>query len=306
MIFWIFVFVVSLYVLIKSADIFTESAEHIGLKFGLSQMVIGVTIVAFGTSLPEILSSVFAVVKGNTPIVVGNVMGSNIANILLVLGIMAIVGKSVKISSKHMLNDVAFLIWSVTFFSIFIYTGVFTIIHGILSLILLAWYLFKTMSYKKIELVEKRNFEKKYYAFFPISILGLYFGAQYTVQGLIVSATSIGLNPAIASATFLALGTSLPELSVCLTALKKKKAELAIGNIIGSNIFNLYGVMGIASLFGSIYVSRFMIEVVFNHMLLATLLFMMYVQKKKITRGAGILFVGLYIAFLVNLLFFGM
>ena len=149
LLFWIGLFVISLIVLIKSSDYFTISAEKIGVYFGLPAFLVGVTIVALGTSLPELLSSIIAVLKGSSEIVVGNVVGSNITNIFLVLGISAIIGKKLKIGYELMHVDLPILMASALYLAITIWDGVFTWSEGILGLIGLVVYLLYTVNTEK-------------------------------------------------------------------------------------------------------------------------------------------------------------
>ena len=136
-IFWIIVFIISLFALIKSSDIFTEKAEKIGLSLGMPSFVVGVTIVAIGTSLPELVSSIFAVIGGSSEIVLGNVLGSNIANIFLVLGIAAIIGKKLKISSGGIHIDLLFLIGSAFFLFLSLLDNFKVSLNGLLSIFFL-------------------------------------------------------------------------------------------------------------------------------------------------------------------------
>ena len=146
---WIGIFIISLFVLIKSSEFFTEYAEKVGIYFGMPTFIFGVTIVSIGTSLPELISSIFAVIKGSSEIVVGNVIGSNIANIFLVLGIAAIICKKLKISYELSHVDFPLLIGSTFLLSVTILDGIFTISDGILCLFAFLVYLLYTFNTQK-------------------------------------------------------------------------------------------------------------------------------------------------------------
>ena len=146
---WIIVFIASLVALIKASDYFTDAAEKIGLFLKMPAFIVGVTIVAIGTSLPELVSSIFAVLRNSSEIVVGNVIGSNIANIFLVLGVAAILGKKLKVEYRLSNVDLPMLFGATVLFSISIWDGLFTIGEAILSLCLLGVYITYTVSTKK-------------------------------------------------------------------------------------------------------------------------------------------------------------
>ena len=311
---WTSVFVASLFVLIKASDYFTMAAEKIGLYFGIPAFIVGVTIVALGTSLPELVSSVIAVMKGSSEIVVGNVVGSNIANIFLVLGISAIIGKKMKISYELVHVDLPLLMGSAFLIALMCWDGIFTWVEGLLCLMGLALYLTYTVFTVKEEqgffkaLIGKLGSLKKNtlgwqtIAFLIGSSLFVFLGAKYTVESIINLAEILNMGTEIIAVTAVAIGTSLPELMVSISAAKKGNPEMAVGNVLGSNIFNSFAVMGIPSFIGVLVIPESIITFSIPVMLIATILYFFMTQDKEITRWEGWLLVIFY-AFFVGELF---
>lgn len=308
LLFWLIVFVVSLFILIKASDYFTDSAEKIGLSFGLSPFIVGVTIVAFGTSLPELASSIMAVLQNSSEIVVGNVVGSNITNIFLILGISAILGKTLKIDHDLISVDLPMFVGSAFFLSLTILDGKFSIGEAILAIIGIILYTTYTAKAdkKENELDIKIQKDKKknwiVYSILTLSIIFIYLGAKYTVDSVIKIAEILKIGKEIIAIGVVALGTSLPELVVSIRAAKKGKAEIAIGNILGSNIFNIFAVMGISALFGTLIIPNSIITFGLPVMLVATLLYFFITQDKKITIWEGWLLILFYVFFVGKLM----
>ncbi|MBT4257967.1 calcium/sodium antiporter [archaeon] len=308
-IFWIIVFIISLFALIKSSDIFTEKAEKIGLSLGMPSFVVGVTIVAIGTSLPELVSSIFAVIGGSSEIVLGNVLGSNIANIFLVLGIAAIIGKKLKISSGGIHIDLLFLIGSAFFLFLSLLDGVFSIGEGILSLLLGTIYIIyiTKLSKKNQEIKKEMSDIKKeklsfgFWIIFILSLVLIFFGAKYTIESVIQLSSIFNIAKELIAITAVALGTSLPELMVTISAARKGKPEIAIGNVLGSNIFNTLFVMGIPALIGSLTISPIMLSFGLPTMLVATLLYFFIIKDRDMTSWEGWLLLVFYIFFIGRL-----
>lgn len=316
-VFWVCVFIISIVFLVKSSGYFTEAAEKVGVYFGLSPFIIGVTIVAVGTSLPELISSLVAVFAGSSEIVVGNVIGSNIANIFLVLGITAIVGRRMSVAYELISVDLPLLIGSALLLGFLLLDGSFGPIDGIISLALLLVYLLFTARSErhsdkeitkemKTEERELRSALRKRSLLLPLFTLFItgffiYFSATYTVKSVINLAGLFGTGTDMIAITAVALGTSLPELSVTIAAARKKKAEIAVGNILGSNIFNALAVMGIPSLFGALTVPTTILLLGLPVMIAATFLYLFITQDKVITKWEGWLLVIFYAAFLCKL-----
>ncbi len=306
---WIVVFVIALAVLIKASDYFTEAAEKLGLNFGLPPFIIGVTIVALGTSLPELMSSIIAVLKGNTEIVAANVIGSNIANILLVLGVAAIIAKKMKLSYELIHVDLPLLASSAIFLTVTIWDGVFTFPEAILSLVGIIIYLAYTVrntghedkeTKKEVNALEK-NSTIKQTAIVIISAIFIFIGAKFTIDSVIQVSQMLNIATELIAVSAIALGTSLPELMVSISAARKGKAEIAIGNVLGSNIFNSFVVMGIPTLIKPLTITKETLNFSLPMMVIATILYFIMVQDKEITKYEGAMLVLFYIFFIGKL-----
>ncbi|MFP4563930.1 MAG: calcium/sodium antiporter [Spirochaetia bacterium] len=250
---WLLVFLVSLAVLVKSSDFFITSSESIGLYFGLPAFIIGVVIVAVGTSLPELASSIVAVTEGSSEIVVGNVLGSNVTNICLVLGIAALVGKDFLVRYDLMRIDLPFMLGSAFLIFFMILDGRFSRPEALIVLAGLGIYVINSLKSRDLtaeaEKVRPRVF---HWLGLFISPVFIYLGARYTVEAVIAVSEVAGIGSEVIALTAVALGTSLPELVVSVNAARRGKPEIAVGNIIGSNIFNSFAVMGIPGLIGTL------------------------------------------------------
>lgn len=307
------VFVVSLFVLIKASCYFTDSAEKIGLFFGLPAFIVGVTIVSIGTSLPELVSSIFAVLRGSSEIVVGNVVGSNITNIFLILGIVAIVGKRMKIAYELAHVDLPILMGSAFLFAVMIWDGVLTLPEALLLISGIVIYFLYTISSErehvdveikkemKEKLQRKRKLNAKTVVILILSVFFIYIGARYTIESVIELSEMLNVGKDLIAISAVALGTSLPELAVSIVAVRKRKPEIAIGNILGSNIFNTFVVMGIPALFGVLIIPQSILTFGLPMMLIATLLFFFITHKKEITKWEGYLLLLFYVFFIGKL-----
>lgn len=319
---WAALFIIALAALLKSADYFTAAAEKIGLHYKIPPFIIGVTIVAIGTSLPEIATSLIAVFQGHSEIVVGNVVGSNMANILLVLAITAIVGKMLKVDKDIINIDLPILLGSTILLFIMSLDGKYGYIDGIISIATLATYIIynikshrqidpsdlKDLNKKKEELekeekqlkkiVKKERISYKYPVILIASSVGLYFSADWTIFSVIEISKIFKIGTELIAISAIAIGTSLPELAVSVVAAKKGKADIAIGNVTGSNIFNALGVMGIPSLFGTLTISPEMISFTIPALIFTTILYVFTTMDKQISQWEGITLLLLYIAFM--------
>jgi len=316
---WTFALILSLVVLVKASDFFTDSAEQIGMAFRLPPFIIGVTIVAIGTSLPELASSIVSVLKGSSEIVIGNVVGSNIANIFLVLGIAAIVAKKLKINHELIHVDLPLLICSAGLLAITVWDGVFTLTEGIVCLIGLAIYVLYTIRSErthddkeikketKAELKRlKRRAKVKVSSWFilALSAFFIYVGAEFTVDAVLNLSIILDIGKEVIAASAVALGTSLPELVVSITAARKGNPEIAVGNVLGSNIFNALAVMGIPVFFGALIIPQSVLSFSLPIMLFATLLYFFVTQDREITKWEGWMLVLFYVLFIGKLFAF--
>ncbi len=301
---WIVVFIVSLALLIKSSDLFVSAAESIGLKAGLSPFITGVLIVGIGTSLPELGSSIAAVAEGATEIVIGNVLGSNITNIFLVLGIAAVIGKEFTIKRDVLKFDIPFLLATTLLMALMILDGSFSRIEGILTIsafLIYILYNLKNSGDKNAESAVKQKPTLKEIAFLILSPVGIFYGAKYTVDSVIFISASFGIGSEIIALSAIALGTSLPEVLVTIAAARKGNPDLAVGNIIGSNIFNGLVVMGIPSLIGSLVIPSGILAFSLPVLIAAILIFIFVIIDNKINSLEGGILLLFYLYFISNL-----
>jgi cation:H+ antiporter len=321
MIIELILFVLGIFLLIKSAGWLVSGASSLAKKLGISTLIIGLTIVAFGTSMPELIVNILAAINKAGEISFGNIIGSNISNILLILGITAIIG-NIDFKDSTRKKEIPFALISVVILFILsnkIISGtkipLLTRTDGLMLLLLFGfflYYIFKTDSLNKAKKKkEKRKIPKisnKRITLLILSgIIGLYFGGKFVVEGAMFIAQSFGISQFLISATIIAIGTSLPEIVVSVTAALKKDMDLAVGNIVGSNIFNILWILGLTSLIAPIKIPSF-INLDLIILLVITLLLFLFVfinKKQKIKRKHGILFILLYLIYLIFLILRG-
>ncbi|WP_203218938.1 calcium/sodium antiporter [Geoglobus acetivorans] len=302
MIFWVAVFVLSIATLIKSSDYFTGSAEKLGTHLGLPHFILGVTVVAIGTSLPELASSVAAMTMGSPEIVAGNVVGSNITNIFLIIGLSGIVGKKITIQYDLLRVDLPLLIASAFMLAILAYDGSFSIADGVISIAGLAVYLGYAAKTANDGGNRSERFGIKDAVVLAGSAILLYLSAEYTVKSVVEISHELGMGAEIIAATAVALGTSLPELSVSLVAARRGKSEIAIGNVLGSNIFNSFGVTGISALFGTVIFPEIIRSFALPLMVVATLMYFFMTQDRQMTGWEGAMLLIFYVYYLGRVL----
>lgn len=295
-------FIVSLAVLIKGSDLFVAAAEKVGVSLGMSPFIIGVVIVGIGTSLPELASSIAAVLAGSSEIVIGNVLGSNITNIFLVLGLTAIIAKEFKINYDLMRIDLPVLMGSSLLLAAMILDSHFSIGEAILCLLALTFYMLSFFkSGLQVKGVERNGAGKKQWLLLLASPILIFGGAKYTIDAVVAMAALLSIGSEVIALSAVALGTSLPEVFVTISATKKGNAEIAIGNIIGSNIFNSFAVMGVAALFGTLKIPASIIGFSLPVSIFATLLYVLITVDQKINRWEGSFLLIFYIFFVGSL-----
>lgn len=298
--------------LVIGGEFLVRSSVALSFKLNISKMIIALTVVSFSTSAPELIVSMQAALNGYSDISLGNVVGSNIANIGLVLGVTAI------ISSISINRDFYFLNWPIMlFFSglfyYFLYTGhVINSLEGLILLATLFTYLFilirKVRGKKSIETEEVSNSLKgvttfKIVVWFLIGGLGLYFGSEWLVGGAVSIAEDVGVSQRVISVTMVAIGTSVPELAASLIAAFKGEKAISLGNLIGSNIFNIGSVIGITALIQPIKMQS--IEVLTHDILwmiafaILILVLALLPKRHSIGRYKGFLILIPYIVFII-------
>lgn len=300
---YLLVFVGSLGLLLKSSDWFVDAAEEIGLSLGISPFIIGVTIVAFGTSLPELASSIAAVFAGESEIVTGNVVGSNIANILLVLGITTIIAKEIRLDFSVLDIDIPFLMASA--FLLWFTLNDFSLSLFETIILLSCLVLFLINSFKREERVDKDarpNAGWQAYSFLILGGILVYLSADWTIMAIQKLSEIAEINPELIALSLVALGTSLPEVAVSIAAARKGKTGIAVGNVVGSNIFNSFAVLGLARLFGDLVIPENIIDFSLPFMVAVTFMLALISVSRIISRWEGVLLVILYIYFMGEVL----
>jgi len=294
----VLIFVVSLAVLLKAADWFIDSAERIGLSLGISPFIIGVTIVAFGTSLPELATAVVSVLENESAIVAGTVIGSNVTNIALVLGLTTIIVGSIDLDYNIWHIDMPYL-WGSAFMMWFIFrdyqVDLFESIICIIGISIFLGYSIRSDSGEKIV---RTRVSWKQYALLVIGGALVAVGSEYVIKSIVELSAIAGIDSELISLSAVALGTSLPEVIVSLNAARRGKATIAVGNVLGSNVFNTYMVIGIPALIGDLEIPPTINEFFLPLMLVMTILFGIISNNKKITRWEGALLLMFYLLFL--------
>lgn len=299
--FWIGLFVCSLWLLIFSSDHFTFSAERLGVLFGLPQFVVGVTIVAVGTSLPELIASLFALWAGSPEIIFGNVVGSNIANILLILGVSAIVSSRVVAHESVFRVDLPILILATVCLIFFMWDGVFSRFEGVFSLVgasLYTWYLVSAHPQASdVDTPSDSSGVLNSFVVLFLSVAGVFIGARFTVMSVLELSVLLNLSSELIALSAVALGTSLPELSVAISAARKGNSSMIFGNVIGSNIFNSFIVVGIPSLFSSLSVPASLMRLSVPVMVVSTFVLVFLMRDHKLSRIEGFALTSAYLLF---------
>lgn len=259
-----------LVILLIGGKLLVDGATSIAARLGLSPGLIGLTIVAFGTSAPELLVSITAALKGASDIAIGNVVGSNISNITLVLGISTLI-YPIYLSKSTLKLDYPFTLISSLIFFIVALNGIINLTEGLIllgCLVALNWYFFKKI--ERVEFSEEEALEmKKTSSLLAVVYLiggaaGLYFGSELFVVNGTVIAQALGVSERIIGITVIAIGTSLPELVTSVLAAIKKETEMALGNILGSNIMNVFSIIGLTAIIKPIQVAD---EFIYNDFL---------------------------------------
>ena len=302
-----------LLLLVKGADILISSAIAIGKKLNISEFFLGLIVIGFGTSLCELVVSIDAVIKGSADISVGNVIGSNIANLLLVTFAAGITAelRSIKIS---IFDTLFHIISHIIFLLIFLFSYL-NKNYGLIFIFLFVFYLYKSFKNSisddvgeiKIEndLFSKLSFEKPLLFGVSIcflSILITLFGADITVDSAISISKILNISDSFIGLTIIALGTSLPEIATSITAAKKGKSNMIVGNIIGSNIYNLLLILGFVSLFENFSYNKGILSRDALFLVLTVILFsLVIVRKVKIGKKLALICFSFYLLYMINL-----
>ena len=312
MVIQILLLVLGFALLVKGADWFVDGAAGIATKFGIPQLVIGLTIVAMGTSAPEAAVSITAAFAGNAEITIGNIVGSNVLNILIILGITALV-YPVAVQKSSLVFDIPVVLFATAILFALGYDGNISRLDGIIMLVVFVAYLvflfWDAKRPKKLEAAEVKKEEAeneetknegknlslpKAVIFTVIGLVLIVAGSNFVVKSATFIATALGLSQRFIGLTIVALGTSLPELFTSVTAAMKKNSDIAVGNIVGSNIFNILFIVGLSGLIIPVpFAPAFRFDTLVSGVA-AILLLLCSLPKKRLSRIAGIFFLICY------------
>lgn len=314
----------------KGADWLLGSAERIGLALGLSPFVVGVLIVGIGTSFPEVVSSLFAVFQGVPELVVANALGSNIANILLVVGISAIIAGRLFVTKDLIDLDIPLLTISTVVVLGVVWDKEVVLVEAILLLAMYAVYIWYTVSNPSqtdgsicdvlpsrverrghkahkhigptVEAIETPDkISSSDWGFLALGALLLFIGAKYLIDSVIAVSAIWDLAPSVIAILAVAIGTSLPELIVSIKSALGDKTDVALGNIFGSNVFNLLGVIGIPALFGTLPLDNVTFSIGVPALAFVTFIFIVSGISRKVHKWEGAMYVIVYIFFVGKL-----
>jgi cation:H+ antiporter len=297
------ILIISIYALVEGSELFITQSSSIARKYHIPEFLIGITIVAFGTSLPEFIISIVAAFEHNTAITASNLIGSSIANIGFILAITAMFG-AIKIDKSNLKFDIPMSALSVIVFLVILYfckQQVTWIIGVALLVIFAAYFILVYFREKKTESpVSKKSHVKVSIPLLLLSILLIGLGGKYSVDSAVSLANLLHISDGFAGFTILAIGSSLPELMVSVIALRKGDYGLSLGNIIGSNFFNLFFIVGVSSFITTIpfqdYIYELIILVLYNFALIAAALIG---KKYYISRREGLFILISYLALIL-------
>lgn len=316
----IMLFIVGFIILVKGADMLVSGASSLATRLGVSSLVIGLTIVAFGTSAPELIVNLLASFQGNTDIAIGNILGSNIVNILLILGICTVM-YPLTVGKGTVWNEIPFALLAVVMLGCLALDNVLagagasivSLGDGLVLIGFFAIFLYYIFAIAKVEDGQSATIEtdeapvqslSRSCILIVVGLVGLVIGGKWIVDGAIVFATALGVSESLIGLTIVAVGTSLPELATSVAATYRRKIDIAVGNIVGSNIFNIFWILGISSVITPLpFSEQFSIDLFVTFGATLLLFLALFVGKKHtIERWQGVVFIGLYIAYIVYLI----
>jgi len=298
--------------LVKCADIFVDGSSNLAKALKVPTLIIGLTIVAFGTSAPEAAVSVTSSLKGQNDMALGNVVGSNICNLLLVLGVSSLFNP-LKAKKQIILKD--FLFCLLSFLVLFVMVagpfflgenlGVLSRSDGLVLICFLAVYLYSLiLNINKADMrkVEEKNFSIKDIIYIVVGIAGIILGGNLVVNSATKIAESFGVSEGLIALTIVAIGTSLPELVTSVVAAKKKETDIAIGNVIGSCIFNICFILGMSGSIKSIVIGfDSIIDILFMG-ISGLIVYLFSIKNKRIGLLKGIIMIGMYIGYTIYII----
>ena len=312
----LFLFVLGFYVLIKGANALVEGSSALAYRYNVPAIVVGLTIVAFGTSTPELVVNLLASWQGNTDIAIGNILGSNIGNILLILGVTAMI-YPVTAQRNTVLKEIPFSLLAALVVAFMANDVLFdgaasnalTRIDGFILLSFFAVFMYYIVAIMKSD-TQTDTAEKvvmssgKILLSIGLGLAALVVGGKWVVDGAVALATLFGMSQAVIGLTVVAIGTSLPELATSVVAALKKESDIAIGNIVGSNIFNIFWILGVSATIAPLPFAPAMNMDIFMTIAASLLLFVaMYIGKRHVLeKWQGALLVIVYAVYVIALI----
>lgn len=293
--------------LIKGADLFVEGASDLATKLKIPAMIIGLTIVAFGTSAPEAAVSVSSALSGSNAIAISNVIGSNIFNMLGVIGITAIMYK-IDITRESLRHDFPILLLSSILLLVFIFTGSqISRVEGIILLaLIIAYVAFLIIKARRqsdnMPVGTTHLTMPKIAIYILVGIIGIVIGGDLVVNSAKEIALSVGMSETLVGLTIVSIGTSLPELITSVTAAYNKKTDIAIGNAIGSNIFNILLILGLTNAISPIKTTNIMFIDTLIMIVMVIITYILAYDKNDFNRKDGIILVGLFIVYMAYII----
>ena len=313
----IFLLIIGFVILIKGADVFVDGASSIAGNFKVSKMLIGLTIVAFGTSAPELAVSIKSIISGNHDIVFGNVIGSNILNILLILGVSSMF-HSLTVKNNTVKKELPITMLITTLFCVLLsdklfnigYENAFTRSDGVVLLLFFTIFIYYLISLARHKIDDDQDEEYlpigKAIIFTLGGIVAIVLGSNFVVDSAAKIAEALGVSQKLISLTIIALGTSLPELVTSVTATRKGQFDIAIGNVVGSNIFNIGMVIGIPiTIFGGTNQINFNPIDLLVFLGSSILLFLYSFNDHKISKKEGLSFLFIFIIYYLYVIYMG-
>ena len=307
----VILFIVGTAILLTSGDLLVRAAISISIKLKISPMVVGLTVIAFGPSAPELLVGIQATWNGYGGLAIGNIIGSNIANVFLILGLPALI-LAIDNSDKELIKNYYFMLAAVSIFVLFLLFGEIGFWQGVLLIVFLILFLVQAILYKtgsKESLgyeaidTEKESLDKwRLIVFLVVGFVGLPLGAKILISSATNFAENYGVSEEVIGLTVVAVGTSLPELATAIAAAYRREANLLLGNVIGSNIFNILGIAGIASLIHPLQLTdKIELSSVGALLISSIVLAPIIIWYKSITRIIGIIFLLMYAGYMLML-----
>ena len=304
-------FIFGILILLVSGDLLVRAAIALSIKMNISPMIVGLTVIAFGTSAPELLVGIQATWNGYSGLALGNIIGSNIANVFLILGVPALI-LAINNSDKELIKNYYFMLAATAVFILFLLLGEITFWYGVFLILFLVLFIAQAIFYKPGSL-ESFNHEKidpetktinnwRLLTFSVVGFAGLPLGAKILIISATNFAQNYGVSEEVIGLTVVAVGTSLPELATSIVAAYRREVNLLLGNVIGSNMFNILGIAGIASLIAPLQLIDKIEFLTLSTLIVSSIVLApIIIWGKSITRVTGFIFLLMYAGYMLTL-----